>query len=71
MQVSNNLELVKLAKDEPDKRRKDVEFAAAIFGPDVDLVCGSAQNESFMGLSNVKHYSKMQALKKLMLSWFS
>lgn len=27
------------------------------------------QNESFLGLSDVKHCGKMRALEKLMLSW--
>lgn len=71
-QVSNHLELIKPnPRDEPDKQRKDAEFAAAVFGPDIELVGGNAQNESFMGLSDVKHCGKMQALEKLMFSWSS
>ncbi|OWM91055.1 hypothetical protein CDL15_Pgr023388 [Punica granatum] len=70
--VSNHLELIKPnPRDEPDKQRKDAEFAAAVFGPDINLVGGNAQNESFMGLSNVKHCGKMRALEKLMFSWSS
>lgn len=71
-QVSNHLELIKPnPRDEPDKQRKDAEFASAVFGPDIDLVGGNAQSESFMGLSDVKHCGKMRALEKLMLSWAS
>ncbi|KAK4788486.1 hypothetical protein SAY86_019805 [Trapa natans] len=71
-QISNHLELIKPnPRDEPNKQRKDAEFAAAIFGPDIDLVGGNTQNESFMGLSDVKHCGKMRALEKLMSSWAS
>ncbi|KAI9177305.1 hypothetical protein LWI28_013477 [Acer negundo] len=71
-QVSNHLELIKPnPRDEPDKQRKDAEFASAVFGPDIDLVGGNAQSESFMSLSDVKHCGKMRALEKLMLSWVS
>nr|XP_027061530.1 switch 2-like isoform X1 [Coffea arabica] len=71
-QVSNHLELIKPnPKDDPDKQRKDAEFAAAVFGTDIDLVGGHTQDESFMGLSNVKHCGKMRALEKLMFSWLS
>lgn len=71
-QVSNHLELIKPnPRDEPDKQRKDAEFAAAIFGHDIDLVGGNTQNESFMGLSDVKHCGKMRTLEKLMFSWAS
>ncbi|CAI9089376.1 OLC1v1023941C1 [Oldenlandia corymbosa var. corymbosa] len=71
-QVSNHLELIKPnPKDDPDKQRKDAEFASAVFGTDIDLVGGITQNESFMGLSDVKHCGKMRALEKLMLSWLS
>ncbi|XP_031255317.1 switch 2 isoform X1 [Pistacia vera] len=71
-QVSNHLELIKPnPRDEPDKQKKDAEFASAVFGPDIDLVGGNAQSESFMGLSDVKHCGKMRALEKLMLSWAS
>lgn len=58
-------------KDDPDKRRKDAEFASAVFGPDIDLAGGNTQSESFMGLSDVKHCGKMRALEKLMFSWLS
>ncbi|GLU06402.1 hypothetical protein SLE2022_234420 [Rubroshorea leprosula] len=69
-QISNHLELIKPnPRDEPDKQRKDVEFASAVFGPDVDLVGGSTQTLSFMGLSDAKHCGKMRALEKLMTSW--
>ncbi|EEF44408.1 switch 2 [Ricinus communis] len=71
-QISNHLELIKPnPRDEPDKQRKDAEFASAVFGPDIDLVGGNAQTESFMGLSDVKHCGKMRALEKLMCSWAS
>ncbi|XP_054815240.1 switch 2 isoform X2 [Prosopis cineraria] len=71
-QISNHLELIKPnPKDDPDKQRKDAEFAGAVFGPDIDLVGGSTQNENFMGLSDVKHCGKMRALEKLLFSWIS
>ncbi|KZV14936.1 switch 2 [Dorcoceras hygrometricum] len=71
-QISNHLELIKPnLKDEQDKQRKDTEFASTVFGTDINLVGGSAQNDSFMGLSNVKHCGKMRALEKLMHSWIS
>ncbi|XP_047158814.1 switch 2 [Vigna umbellata] len=71
-QISNHLELIKPnPKDDPEKQSKDAEFAAAVFGPDIDLVGGKTQNESFMGLSDVKHCGKMRALEKLLFSWFS
>ncbi|GFZ05649.1 switch 2 [Actinidia rufa] len=71
-QISNHLELIKPnPRDDPDKQRKDAEFASAVFGTDIDLVGGYGQNESFMGLSDVKHCGKMRALEKLMVSWVS
>ncbi|XP_058730401.1 switch 2-like [Vicia villosa] len=71
-QISNHLELIKPnPKDDPDKQIKDAKFAAAVYGPDIDLVGGSTQNESFMGLSDAEHCGKMRALEKLLLSWFS
>ncbi|XP_049415256.1 switch 2 isoform X2 [Solanum stenotomum] len=71
-QISNHLELIKPnPRDDPDKQRRDAEFAAAVFGEDVDLVGGSTQNKSFLGLSNVEHCGKMRALEKLMSSWVS
>ncbi|KAH7576956.1 hypothetical protein JRO89_XS01G0182600 [Xanthoceras sorbifolium] len=71
-QISNHLELIKPnPRDEPDKQRKDAEFASAVFGPDIDLVGGNGQSESFMELSDVKHCGKMRALEKLMFSWVS
>ncbi|XP_048127013.1 switch 2 isoform X2 [Rhodamnia argentea] len=71
-QISNHLELIKPnPRDEPDKQKKDAEFAAAVFGSDTDMVGGNTQNENFMGLSDVKHCGKMRALEKLMLSWIS
>ncbi|GAB2242516.1 hypothetical protein Droror1_Dr00019291 [Drosera rotundifolia] len=71
-QISNHLELIKPSpKDDTEKQKKDAEFAAAVFGPDLDLVSGTAQNESFMGLSDVKHCGKMRALDKLMFTWIS
>lgn len=71
-QISNHLELIKPnPRDEPDKQRKDAELASAVFGPDIDLVGGNAQNKSFIGLSDVKSCGKMRALEKLMYSWAS
>ncbi|KAK9285315.1 hypothetical protein L1049_024506 [Liquidambar formosana] len=71
-QISNHLELIKPnPRDDPDKQRKDAEFASAVFGTDIDLVGGNSQSESFMGLSDVKHCGKMRALEKLMFSWVS
>ncbi|CAI8617035.1 unnamed protein product [Vicia faba] len=71
-QISNHLELIKPnPKDDPEKQVKDAKFAAAVYGPDIDLVGGSMQNESFMGLSDAEHCGKMRALEKLLLSWFS
>lgn len=71
-QISNHLELIKPnARDDPEKKKKDMEFASAVFGLDIDLVGGTAQNEDFMGLSDVKHCGKMRALEKLLSSWLS
>ncbi|GFP78776.1 switch 2 [Phtheirospermum japonicum] len=71
-QLSNHLELIKPnPKDDPDKQRKDAEFASAVFGSDIDLVGGNTQNDSFMGVSDVRHCGKMRALDKLMHSWIS
>ncbi|CAK9314757.1 unnamed protein product [Citrullus colocynthis] len=71
-QISNHLELIKPnPKDDPDKQRRDAEFASTVFGSDIDLVGGSAQNESFMALSDVRHCGKMRALEKLFTSWTS
>ncbi|KAJ6808693.1 switch 2 [Iris pallida] len=69
-QISNHLELIKPnPKDEIEKQKKDAELASAVFGTDIDLVGGSCQTESFMGLSDVEHCGKMRALEKLMFSW--
>ncbi|CAN0896793.1 Switch 2 [Linum grandiflorum] len=69
-QISNHLELIKPnPRDEPEKQKKDAEFASAVFGPDIELVGGSGPSESFMDLSDVKHCGKMRALEKLMSSW--
>ncbi|CAN6706632.1 unnamed protein product [Malus baccata var. baccata] len=71
-QISNHLELIKPnPKDDPDKQKKDAEFATAVFGEDAELVGGNTQNESFMGLSDVKHCGKMRALEKFLFSWIS
>ncbi|CAM8958840.1 unnamed protein product [Rhodiola kirilowii] len=71
-QISNHLELIKPnPKDDPDKQRKDAEFASAVFGTDIDLAGGNTQSESFMGLSDVKHCGKMRALEKLMFTWIT
>ena len=70
LQISNHLELIKPnPRDEPDKQRKDAEFASAVFGPDIDTVGGNAPSESFMGLSDTRHCGKMRVLEKLMSSW--
>lgn len=70
LQISNHLELIKPnPRDDPYKQKRDAEFALSVFGPDIDLVGGTTQNESFMGLSDVKHCGKMRALEKLMFSW--
>lgn len=72
VQISNHLELIKPnPKDDPDKQRRDAEFASTVFGSDIDLVGGSTQNESFMALSDVRHCGKMRALEKLFTSWTS
>ncbi|XP_059663176.1 switch 2 [Cornus florida] len=69
-QISNHLELIKPnPRDDQDKQRKDAKFASAIFGTDIDLVGGNTRNESFIGLSDVKHCGKMRALEKLMFTW--
>lgn len=71
-QISNHLELIKPnPKDDPDKQQKDADLAKEVFGHDIDLVGGSAQNESFMGLSDSTHCGKMKALERLMASWLS
>ncbi|KAL3848831.1 hypothetical protein ACJIZ3_010713 [Penstemon smallii] len=65
-QISNHLELIKPnSKDDQEKQRKDADFASAIFGNDMD------QNDSFMGVTDIKHCGKMRALEKLMHSWIS
>ncbi|TYG90167.1 hypothetical protein ES288_A12G160900v1 [Gossypium darwinii] len=69
-QISNHLELIKPnPRDEPDKQRKDAEFASAVFGPDIDMVGGNAPSKSFMDLSDTRYCGKMRALEKLMSSW--
>ncbi|XP_042436197.1 switch 2-like isoform X2 [Zingiber officinale] len=71
-QISNHLELIKPnPKDDLEKQKKDAELASVIFGADVDLVGGNAQNENFMGLSDVEHCGKMRALEKLLFSWIT
>ncbi|KAK2434708.1 chromatin remodeling [Trifolium repens] len=71
-QISNHLELIKPnPKDDLEKQVKDANFAAAVYGQDIDLVGGNMQNESFLSLSDTKHCGKMRALEKLLLSWFS
>ncbi|KAG0481847.1 hypothetical protein HPP92_009931 [Vanilla planifolia] len=71
-QISNHLELIKPnPKDEVEKQKKDAELVSAIFGTDVDLVGGSVQIESFLGLSEAEHCGKMRALEKLMFHWTS
>ncbi|KAK4386341.1 Switch 2 [Sesamum angolense] len=71
-QISNHLELIKPnPKDDREKQRKDAEFAAAVFDIDSELVGGTSQNDSFMGVSDVRHCGKMRALERLMHSWIS
>jgi hypothetical protein len=67
-QISNHLELIKPnPKDDPEKQVKDAKFAAAVYSPDIDLVGGSMQNESFLSLSDTKHCGKMRALEIVMV----
>ncbi|XP_047334780.1 switch 2 [Impatiens glandulifera] len=71
-QISNHLELIKPnPRDDPDKQKKDEEFASIVFGSDMELMEGFAQNESFMGLSDAKNCGKMRVLENLMVSWMS
>ena len=42
-----------------------------VFGDDIDLVGGTDQSESFMGLSDAKDCGKMRTLERLMASWIS
>ncbi|KAK4420573.1 Switch 2 [Sesamum alatum] len=71
-QISNHLELIKPnPKDDPEKQRKDAEFAASVFDIDSELVGGTSQNDSFVGVSDVRHCGKMRALERLMHSWIS
>ncbi|KAJ7558773.1 hypothetical protein O6H91_04G055200 [Diphasiastrum complanatum] len=71
-QVSNHLELLKPnLKDEPEKQKKDAAFALLAFGEDAELLGGTQQEESFLGLSDAQHCGKMLALQKLLASWIS
>ncbi|KNA16495.1 hypothetical protein SOVF_088640 isoform A [Spinacia oleracea] len=71
-QISNHLELIKPnPKDDQEKQKKDADLAREVFGLDIDLVGGSAQNESFMGLSEAKDCGKMRVLDRLMASWLA
>ncbi|XP_011085388.1 switch 2 isoform X2 [Sesamum indicum] len=71
-QISNHLELIKPnPKDDREKQSKDAEFAAAVFDIDSELVGGTSQNDSFVGVSDVRHCGKMRALERLMHSWIS
>lgn len=71
-QICNHLELIKPnSKDDPDKQRRDAEFASAVFGADSDLVGGSTRDESFMGLSDIRHCGNMRTLERLLYSWIS
>lgn len=64
------MELIKPnAKDDQDKQQKDAEFASAVFGTDIDLVGGSIQSDSFIGVSDVRHCGKMRTLERLLHSW--
>ncbi|KAL0405098.1 UNVERIFIED_CONTAM: Switch 2 [Sesamum latifolium] len=72
LRISNHLELIKPnPKDDQEKQRKDAEFAAAVFDIDSELVGGTGQSDSFMGVSDVRHCGKMRALERLMHSWIS
>lgn len=72
LQVSNHLELIKpSSKDDPEKQKKDEEFASAALGEDAALVGGLQQDESFMGLSNAQHCGKMRALENLLATWLT
>jgi hypothetical protein len=67
-QISNHLELIKPnPKDDLEKQVKDANFAAAVYGQDIDLVGGNMQNESFLSLSDTKHCGKMRALEIVMV----
>nr|XP_048336036.1 switch 2-like isoform X1 [Ziziphus jujuba var. spinosa] len=69
-QISNHVQLIKPnLKDDPDKQKKNAEFASSVFGPDIDMVRRNMQNESFVGISDAKHCGKMRALEKLLCSW--
>lgn len=71
-QVSNHLELIKPSpKDDPEKQKKDEQFASAALGEDAALVGGVQQDESFMGLSDAQHCGKMRALEKLLGAWLA
>ncbi|CAO2813141.1 unnamed protein product [Amaranthus hypochondriacus] len=71
-QISNHLELIKPnPKDDEDKQKKDAELVKEVFGDDIDLVGGTDQSESFMGLSDAKDCGKMRTLERLMASWIS
>lgn len=71
-QVSNHLELIKpSSKDDPEKQKKDEQFASAALGEDAVLVGGLQQDESFMGMSDAQHCGKMRALEKLLETWLS
>lgn len=72
VQVSNHLELIKPSpKDDPEKQKKDEQFASAALGEDAVLVGGIQQDESFMGLSDAQNCGKMRALEKLLGTWLS
>jgi hypothetical protein len=72
VQVSNHLELIKPSpKDDPEKQKKDEQFASAALGEDAALVGGIQQDESFMGLSDSQHCGKMRALEKLLGTWLA
>lgn len=58
-------------KDDPEKQKKDEDFAALVLGEDAALAGGLTQEESFLGLSDAQHCGKMAALEKLFASWIS
>lgn len=72
VKVSNHLELMKPSpKDDPEKQKRDEQFATAALGEDAVLVGGVQQDESFMGLSDAQHCGKMRALEKLLATWLA
>lgn len=70
IQVSNHLELIKPNnKDDAEKQKKDELLAEYVLAEDAGLVGGTAQEESFLGLSDTQHCGKMRALELLLAHW--